>query len=314
MDAVAVAGGADHGAGPAAQALVTPLLPDGRLELDVQQVGQVVHIEVALHEARDAVALREVEVGILVGDGLCLEAVDGREPLVRAHGREVAVADIRQKEVEAVGHRVRAERPAEGTLAGVVVDPHDEGVPPPGEVVGAGVPVLGEDLVQLEEPVDVAGVKADDGPRLNAVTDGLVPVPVLEAVGGELLAEGKEIGLGRILRGLVPKVHVIKALHGEELVDRLSPPVRAHAPGAHHLVAVEEGLHERFEGLLFNGLVEHAPSLLGLARLKAAGRNPWRKYIDLAGGRTKKKRRSPSVRVKTPIRLVGSEAGRPLSA
>jgi len=84
-----------------------------------------------------------------------------------------------------------------------VVDPDDEGVAAAGDVVGAGEEVAREDLVELEEAGDVAGVEADDRPRLDAVADLLLPVVLVEAVGREVLPVGQEVCLGRVLGGLV---------------------------------------------------------------------------------------------------------------
>jgi hypothetical protein len=85
---------------------------------------------------------------------------------------------------------------AETEGLGPAAEADDEHVLPLGGIVGHGIHAAEEDLVELVEPVDVAGVEAEKDVRTITVrVHDLVPVISLDAKGGQFLPNGRKYRL-----------------------------------------------------------------------------------------------------------------------
>lgn len=127
LDSVAVTGGADHGAAAAAHAFVRPFLPDFRFELDVHQIGQVVDFK-GLELAGDAPTDFQVVVVIPSSRLPGFHLLERVEAPIRVDGRKIAVTQIGEVQVEAVGDDVGPHRLAEAAFTRIVVNPYDKGI------------------------------------------------------------------------------------------------------------------------------------------------------------------------------------------
>jgi hypothetical protein len=94
---VAIAGWANHGAGAATQALAAPLVPDRRLELDVEEIWQVSYVDGCRETLHDAPANPEVILGVLRDDLSHIELIQDCEAAVGIYGYEISVAQIGKK-------------------------------------------------------------------------------------------------------------------------------------------------------------------------------------------------------------------------
>ena len=133
--AVAVAGGADHGAGAAVQAFIAPLLPDGRRKLDVQKTGQARHLHVGFKAFFDEFPAGNV-LGVVLGRRIrAFCTFEKAERFGRVDGQVVFVADVRTEEVESFVGRVVVHGLAETVVERQVVEADQKGVLAPCDVV-----------------------------------------------------------------------------------------------------------------------------------------------------------------------------------
>jgi len=124
---------------------------------------------------------------------------------------------------------------AEAALTGIMVDPHDKGIFPARDIVGAGETIAGQNLVQFQQGIDVAGVQTDDRSGLHTIFDLSVPGSVQKRAGGEVLPVGQKIGLGRILGGLIIEIDLVECLNRQILVERLASVIDTDLLGRDHL-------------------------------------------------------------------------------
>ena len=203
-DVEAVAGGAEVGAGAAGEALLMERVPEGVLEVGIQDrldlVGRDAGGDLCGGLGRDPLFR-------LLGLGARGRSPEGRKELL-AFGREelgqVLIPQVGQEDVRACGvGRVSADGGAEAGRVGRVdaSDRHDGGLGPLVDVVGVFVLLLVEQHVQEGEAPGIAGADSEE--------QGLCPL--LRPAGGnhplrgpgvlqERLGPGKEKILRRVSR------------------------------------------------------------------------------------------------------------------
>jgi hypothetical protein len=149
--AVAVAGGAYHGAGTAVEALVSPFFPDGGFEFYIQKAGQTRDLNLGLEAGFNKLSSFNEFLIVFFSGLACFNMLEEIKGLGGINGQIIPVTDIRTEKVESPCGRMLVERLAETVFQRFVVHADKKGVPAPGNIVGRGKIAFNKNFVQYVE-------------------------------------------------------------------------------------------------------------------------------------------------------------------
>jgi hypothetical protein len=168
----------------AAQAFVPPLFPDLGLKFQVHQFRYNGHVNLRLELGLDLLFhFLEVQL-ILFRDLLASGAVHHHIACIGVDRYKISLPDIGQEEVETAQDHIGVHRMAEAIFQRLMIEPDDNRIAAPREVVRVGIDAFHHDLIQFSKGVDVTGSHPNDYPRVDRILDLLVPVCVAQIIGG----------------------------------------------------------------------------------------------------------------------------------
>jgi hypothetical protein len=149
-----------------------------------------------------------------------------------------------------------------------MVQPYDDGVATPGEIIWIGVDAFNHDLIELAKGIDVTGSHPDNHSRMGPVLDLLFPVPVIQLVRGKVFAEGKEEVFWRNVGTGVIHLKLLEIIELQKPVNLISICVPIAPFGPDDLIALHEALYHLPEIVFSYRFIEHSYTLISFLSSK----------------------------------------------